>query len=735
MKKRSILPILLLLFTLTVRAMPDTGITRIDIRRVKLHEDIDKLQLSVLKADGKADDRVVAGNDEDVDLLITDIVTRQVNDLQDSIEADLKLDHRLKVKYLTGLQNMLRGMLEGWQQGSFRPEQTPLLYAQYLELMQADRSGETIRPVVQKYPYETGNIHVNASSSIFFDNMGFRDSKIDLFRKFCTLHPDQILPKLEYYADVPFADSLVTYAAHQYPNQFYDYAAASRTRVGQLIRQNPDTLVRAITQMAGSKSGRLYYPFLDEVMHGRQTVGSIDAVMNDSFQYYNLLVQTEINYARRIHSHDTPMVAGEVTKMLQRKAQETFINEINALHDAPDPMRFRILEGFTPQQLYYLIVLGEDVIYTSSYKGVYNRMMERMRVPAGDTLLMSVQFDRFKKFIKMAAGYNKLDVFLATLPDSSAQRLMIAFARGLERSGNLEEAVDVADSYGSINTPSVKKLIDREIDKSLRESRTGEERRSFTIYNILQTIFRSSSDSTIDLSEKLGIPPVYKVDYSRLADKQGRVIQLVFFYGDKDGAESYSNFMNMFGAKDWKVTKNKEWVEIRSAHGKPVWIYANLPLDNSKGNDPDAHAQQHLLEYLAANKLAPTIVIHRGHSYHVKYTIRQLPESADIVILGSCGGYHNLDDVLKTCPDAHIISSKEVGTKNVNEPILRSINESLMAGRNIEWIPMWRTLSAQFTTPEGRERFDNYIPPHKNLGALFIKAYTRAMDAVPAVVR
>jgi hypothetical protein len=126
-------------------------------------------------------------------------------------------------------------------------------------------------------------------------------------------------------------------------------------------------------------------------------------------------------------------------------------------------------------------------------------------------------------------------------------------------------------------------------------------------------------------------------------------------------------------------------------------------------------------------KIQPTIVIHRGHSYHVKYTIKQLPASARIVILGSCGGYHNLDDVLKTCPDAHIISSKEVGTRTVNEPILKHINEDLRAGRNIDWIATWKALAVQFPSGDAKERFDNYIPPHKNLGALFIKAYTRAI--------
>jgi len=706
----------------------DTIKYKIDIRRVKLHEDIDKLQLQLLNSDGREDQLISVLPDEDVNLLVTDVFIRQVNLVQDSLERSTVLDHRLKVKYLTGLENLLKGYLDGWRKRTLAPEKGVVLFAGFMEMMQADLAGVSIAPIAERYPYEVGNILVNSSSSVFFENAGMQESRIILFRKFCQLYPELALPRLEYFSDVPFADSLIIFAAHTFPNQFYDYAAASRTRVGQLIRQSQDPLVKAITSMASSKSGRLYYPFLDEVMNGRLTTQKLNEVMNDSLKYYRLLVQTQISYAERMRKKDTPLVASEMPRMLKRKAEEVFINQINALHDDPDAVRFKILEPFTSQELYYLIVLGEEIIYTSSYKGVYNRMMERMPTPSGDTLMMSVQFDRFKKFIKMAAGYNKLDHFLSTMPDSSAQRLMIAFARGLDKQEGLEEAVDVADSYGSITTESVKKLIDREIEKSRSTSAAQSQKRSFVIYDILQTIFQSSADSSIDISSRLGIPPVYKLDYSALTDAGGRVVQLVFFYGDKDGIESYANFMSMFNGKpEWKVTRTKEWVEIKSIKGKNVWIYANLPLDNSKGDDPDAKAQANLLEYLSKNRLHPTVVIHRGHSYHVKYTLKQLPESAKIVILGSCGGYHNLDDVLSKCPDAHIISSKEVGTRTVNEPILRSINEDLRNGRNIEWIPMWKSLATQFNSPESKERFENYIPPHKNLGALFIKAYQKAM--------
>ena len=60
-------------------AIPDTGRVKIDIRRVKLHEDIDKQQQRILEADGKKDNLVTVVRDEDINLLITDLLIRQVD--------------------------------------------------------------------------------------------------------------------------------------------------------------------------------------------------------------------------------------------------------------------------------------------------------------------------------------------------------------------------------------------------------------------------------------------------------------------------------------------------------------------------------------------------------------------------------------------------------------------------------------------------------------------------------
>jgi hypothetical protein len=317
----------------------------------------------------------------------------------------------------------------------------------------------------------------------------------------------------------------------------------------------------------------------------------------------------------------------------------------------------------------------------------------------------------------------------------NSETMMKAFVIGLEKprkTNDLEDAVDVADSYSSImdKNKELAAFILNEVNVSHTKNVQENNKRGMVIYNLLRILFESADTTKkVDLSTLLGIPSIYGKDYSSLTDDSGRVVQQAFFYGDedKDGQTSFQNFMAMFrGKPGWRIDERRpEWVSIMSTKGKPVWIFANKPLYGE--DDPDDKAQDKLIEYLQQRNLTPTVVIHRGHSYHLSTTLHKLPASARIVVLGSCGGYNNLNEVLTICPDAHIISSKQVGTKRVNEPILQAINERLLVGRNIDWISMWRELQKRFTTGDAKEMFDDYIPPYKNLGAIFIKAYRKAM--------
>ena len=706
----------------------------IPLSRRVFHDNITKEQQRADRIDGKLDGLIKISNVDEVNLQVTDALFRKVNNLMNSVEKNPELPtNNDKVRYLKLIESLVRNFTGNWKSHKLSPTLAPVLVDNFSAILKANIRGESMAPYINEVPYEVGVIN----SEIFKDKPGYKESRKYLFLKYCNLHPEKILSSIGPYIDEPFADDLVIVAYNLSPSQIYSYAQAANSPQGKLIKRNPDNRIKTVVDLSTRKDALFYFPFLDDLISGKQTIESIskfvgtDSTKYDSVGYYKLLVRTEIDYYNRLLHKDTPVAmlgVNGLTEQLQSKAIRHFITPINDLHEVSNPaIRFKALAPLDAQDLYYMMVLGENDIYTSSYKNAFDFMLNRMGTkPHGDSLLMSVNFDHFKKFIKMAAGYNKLDTFLRTMTGTS-EILMRAFVANLESSPSLEDAVDVADSYGSIRNPALLRSMLKYVSDNEQRCAQNGNPRGQKIYNLLKMIFLSG-DSTnhIDLSKEIGIPPVYTIDYNTLADDTGRIIEQVFFYGDKDGKESFASYMTSFPKPDWKITQTKEWVEIKSMKGKPILIFANLPLDNK--TDKDAAAQTALIDYLDTSNLRPTIIIHRGHSYHLKYTIEQIPESAKIIMLGSCGGYNNLKQILDYAPEAHIISTKQIGARDVNKPIIEAINNTLRAGKNIDWREMWNNLEVLFTKA-GRDKkdlFDDYIPPHKNLGALFIKAYTKA---------
>jgi len=716
-----------------VHAQPASYPFKVQQDRMLWHDNIDKQQKRLLALDGKADDSLNLVKDQNINLEIADAMIRRVDGLQEQIEEDSTLTGQGKIKYLRALESMVKGYNNNYHKRDFPPSIAPGLVDAFISAMQLDRNNQSIEPVIVANSYPVGKILVECFL-LPSENIGVKDSRIELLRKYCALHPDEIFEVLSANPGLPFMDSLIIIAGHRNIRKLYDYASA-RTVLAAHIRNSKDSLISTVGRMAGSKSGQLYLPFLDNLTKKKITIAEINKVKDNNLLYYRLLVKTRMDYSERMLPpvSDTAQEMEALTKMLENKGKDIFVREINALHDKPASIRFKILDPLTPEELYYLIVMSEDEIYTSSYLGVYERIFQRMKDPRGDSLIMRLHGDYFRKFIKMAAAYNKLDHFLGTMDKENASTIMKAFTIGLEKATE-EEAVDVADSYSSIfeKDTALAKFVLSEVEWNHRRNLVTNNRKGIVVYNLLQTLFESAdTNNKVDLSARLGISPVYSISYDSLADDSGRVIQQVFFYGDldKDGQHSFTDFMALFQHKpEWKITENptKEWVSITSVKGKPIWIFANKPLYGE--DDPDDKAQHHLDDYLYDNKLRPTIYIHRGHSYHVRYTLKQIEASAKIVVLGSCGGYNNLSDVLTISDDAHIISSKQVGTRAVNEPILQAINNNLLEGKNIDWFVIWKELSDRFQKdPVAKEKFDDYIPPYKNLGMIFIKAYRRAM--------
>ena len=717
-------------------AMTDS--TVIPIQRQRNHEVIREEQIRCDKADGKLDGMIKVSGNEEINLQVTDAIIRKVNSLTDFIETTEKVvSNNEKIRQLNYVHDVLINFRTEWISKKLNPVMAPLLIDNFEKLLKANIDTASIAPYINEVPYEIGRIN----TEIFKNNKGYKDSKKILFIKYCALNPDKILSSIRPYVNEPFADSMVVLACLNNPKQLYDYASAVNSPEGRLIHKNTDPTVREIVKLSQTTNALFYYPFLDDILKGKQSIDSIRKIVGDgennvdTVAYFKLLVKTEISYQQRLIANDTPVAmfgTNGLREMLQKKAIKHFITPINELHEQNNlAIRMKALDPLSAQEIYYVMVLGENDIYTSSYKHSFNRLLQKLgTAPRGDELLLSVNLDFFRKFIKMAANFNQLDVFLKTMPPDKSIVLMKAFVANLDKSNNLEDAVDVADSYSSIKDKELLETILKNVTNNEQRSTKENNTKGKVIYNLLKTIFLSSDSSNIDLTSEIGIPSIYSIENKYLTDKNGRIIQQVFFYGDDDGKTNYTGFINSFPAKDWKITTTKEWAEIKSLKGKKVWIYANLPLNSDKNLDDTAQA--HLTRYMKKNDLSPSIVIHRGHSYWLPGTINRMAGSAKIILLGSCGGYKNLSQILTICPDAHIISTKEIGKGDINRPIINYLNQSLVSGNTLVWKDMWAALTKVFyadINKDFRESWDDYVPPYKNLGAIFIKAYNIKMDA------
>lgn len=695
---------------------------KVPINRQLFHDNIDAEQKKILLSDGNTEGSFHLESNPDADRLITEALTRQVDQIQQFIETEPKIDSRLKTGYLTGMTDILRHMRTGWRKKEVNPLHFPQIIALYKKLIEVNTQNESLLPYVSQFPYDVA--YTATLPRIFQENATYKQVKDLVLLKYIRQYPSKGFYALSNYNDAPFADSLIKTMGRKFPGQLYSYAQ-SPGRLGYRIRNiKDDDFVKTIVDMSQLKSGQVYFPFLDNLVKGKITTAQLDAAKDDRVKYYRLLVQTQLDYVHRAANGDTALGFKELTDRLEKKAKDDFVNEINALHESPDPVRFKILQSLNAQELYYLAVLTDGLIYTSSYtRGVYPTMMSKIN-NRGDSLLLAVNFDHYRKFVSQAASYNTLKDFFQTFSNKNdAASLMTTFVSGLEKSERLEDGVDVADSYSSIfeMIPDLAKQMLANVKRNYDRNYKNNNAKGMAIYNILYKLFLSADQSNnIDLTKELGIPPVYSVSHKSLTNEKGEIISQMFFYGDDDGKIDFEIFLRMFNGGNWTIDQsNKYWVVAKTTKGVPVYIYANRPLPNEK--DEDYVAQTALDTYFQDKNLVPTVTFHRGHSYHAPTSIGYMSPASRIVFMGTCGGYILIDSILKKSSDAHIISSKQIGKRDINRPFISLLTEKLRLKQDIDWIPFWK----EFRASANITGLEDYVPPYKNLGALFIKAYKK----------
>ncbi len=707
-----------------------------DISRALFHTRLDESQQYLLSADGRKDQQLNVYNDEELNLQLTYHATTRIDQWQVAIEQDPGIPQAEKIRQLRAMTELLRRYTDlmrtqGSKNKALQWYSFPALLDAYDEAVLLNARSEAITPALVPLPYPVALLLAN--SFAFAENTRLTEAKQYLLLKYLGEHPDEILSQLEISPNLsyPFADSLIIVQAYRNPEKLITYAQASQTELSRKIRTVNHPLVKLISDLSRENQGQMYMPFLHQITEGSLTRQQIAAAVKDSAAYYSILVKTAIQNAGLLRKNQQVASAQIASGMLKRKTMEIYVNTINGLHDYPAPVRFKKIQGLTPEELYYLVVMNETEIYTSSYMYVYNRIFELLPSKSSDSLLQLVNYDRYKKFLTMASNYNTLDNFLGRMSRESATGLMTDFVNNLDKGAgqdDIEDAVDVANAYAAITDSSMRVLMYSRVLDNLERAMADNNKKATTIYRLEKLIMESSDGGEkVNLTDSLGIQPIYTVKNDYLKDEKGRIVMQMYFYGDGTGKGSFNTLMGLMGDKNqWQVTSTPQWVQWTSI-GTPVpfVLFANRALDEEQ--DLDEKAQYALIDWMGQNDFKPSLTVHRGHSYYLKYTIEKMLPSSKVVVLGSCGAYHNLADVLEISPEAYIIASKQVGYGVINIQLFMYLINELKRGRDVIWPAMMEDV-AKNVGESRKSDFEDYIFPHRNLGAIFIKAYRKAME-------
>src|ERR1043165_6506197 len=139
--------------------------------RELFHDFVDKQQKEILRSDAKADDEFTPSSDDEVNFFLTKAATRDVDWVQYRIEKDTTLNSQVKIKYLRGLENLLKYFNNNWRRGNVRPTKLPLVIEEYEKCMRADVANTGVDVIIDQLPYEVGMNLIN--SGAFDKNSGY----------------------------------------------------------------------------------------------------------------------------------------------------------------------------------------------------------------------------------------------------------------------------------------------------------------------------------------------------------------------------------------------------------------------------------------------------------------------------------------------------------------------------------------------------------------------------------
>lgn len=652
---------------------------------------------------------------------LTVFIESEVDSIQEEIHRDSALSVSEKTRALNSMTYFLKELSANLALQKFEVYDIPSALESYKQMLEA---------VIHQRPYEQllaplGPRRCLLLAAAFWQYPDYKYLHDVATYKRMAESPIHILRFLEGSPGFRFADSLLLVAAAQEPYQFVAYLQENPSGLSDSIRGISNIYVQQLVALSGKKNVSDLVPFVIPLAENRISTAGILDKRRDPSGYFQLMVNTLME--DRGGNADTAFgFLTPLRKAIKYESLNFYVNGINELHGSPYDIRFASIKNLRPEDLYYIITSCRDELYTSSYLGIYRQLVKSFSSSPADSLFAIVGYDNFRSFMKMAANYNTLADFLACMPEENTAGLLRRLISGIESDTHtgLEYAMDVADAFSGFETvPGLGKLTRAEIGANLQRCRSSHQYFGVRLYGILLEVFDmlNKKDPGNKLWASLGNHDILK--RRSLVNKRGEIVEMVLFYGDEDGRDSYNSFLCLFrNPNKWAVAENEFWVTISSRTGPSLRIYANRPLDDI--SELDLKAQDSLAAFLRAQGADISILVHRGHSYHLDHTLKKLTSSVRLTLLGSCGGYNNILSVAHISQEAQIIVSKKTGSKFINDPIIEVINETLMSGKDLVWLDIWERLRIRFGKNEFMQNlFNEYIPPGKNVSLFVYKLF------------
>jgi hypothetical protein len=544
--------------------------------------------------------------------------------------------------------------------------------------------------------------------------------------------PENIIQFLGNNINYGLRDSLIVIYANTLPEKFISFVQESKnTELVSTAKQNNNPLIQTLLAISNEKNLKNYLPFAGLLTEKKITLAEIDALRAEPSKYYRTIVDAEMANQALYVKGIMPIYLAPTRQYLKEYAKMFYTDVINSLHnESSEKVRYSVLEGLRPQDLYYVITSNESELYTSSYLYAYKKLMGMFEKGKYEALFTLVNYDQYRKFLLMAGRYNTLTPFLQQMPQETSATVIKRLINGLDdENSTLEDIVNVAETFpGIIEDKYLSELVAQEIKNNYNRSARVSNREGMKAYNMLSDIYKAvKSEETGNMA---ALPAVFnsyfKIPHKSLRSKDGSINQLVMFFGDEDGKSSYASFISGFSdATQWTVEKTNTWVKISSKKKYPVNIYANFPLGNEDGQD--LKAQEELMQYLKEQQVEPHVLILRGHSYHMANSFKYFSPSIRLGIIGSCGGYNEIADILEKSSKAQVISTKQIGSKQINDPMLKLINNKLLDEQDLQWTDLWGQLDKQFKpNKQLYDYFKEYVPPYKNIALLVTSLYNNA---------